>query len=226
MFSFCLKCLASFIVLFNSSCWSLASLLVLLSSSCCSLAPFVVLFDFSYYCLALLILLFNSSCCWLVLLLCCRVLFNVVWLFLLCCSIPLIIGCLLLLLISSSKLNYLSNLAPILCVIWFLLHWYSTPLVVVQLLLLLFNSFCCCLSIWNFPPFNLCRFGNEQLRSTIELFFQVWLSHYFCIIIIIILLDVNVYPSIYFRETFFYVPFFFFIKLGNILTLKNMFVIL
>jgi hypothetical protein len=44
---------------------------------------------------------------------------------------------------------------------------------------------------------------------------------------LIYFLDVNVYPSIYFSETFFYVPFYFIfvIKLGSILTLRNMFVI-
>jgi hypothetical protein len=167
LYSFCLTCLAFFIVLFSSSCclaplvvlWLcvVKFLLLLFSSLCCVVRS-------SYCCLTLLVVLFNFSYCCLGLLI---VLF-----------IPLIIGCLLLLLISSSKLNYLSNLAPTLCVIWFLLHWYSIPFVVVQLLLLSFNSFCCCLSIWNFPPPSLCRFGNKQLRSTIELFFQIWLSQY------------------------------------------------
>jgi hypothetical protein len=193
----------------------------LFGSFCCVVWFFLLLFDFFYCVVRFLLLLFGSF------FLCCSIFFNVVWLFLLCCSIPFIIECLLLLLISSSKLNYLSNLAPTLCVIWFLLHWYSTPLVVVQLLLLSFNSFCCWLSIWNFPPPSLCRFGNKQLRSTIELFFQVWLSHYF-FNFFVFLLDVNVYPSIYFSEFFYIFHFnlFFTIKLGNILTLKNMFVIL
>jgi hypothetical protein len=62
LFSFCLTCLASFIVLFSSSCCFLAPLVVLISSSCC-LAPFVVLFGFFYYCLTFLIVLFNSFCC-------------------------------------------------------------------------------------------------------------------------------------------------------------------
>jgi hypothetical protein len=98
---------------------------------------------------------------------------------------------------------------------------------------LLFSSscclaFCCCLSIWYFPPFTLCRFGNDEFGFTVELFFQVQLWNYVYYNYVFFCLEVNFYFSIYFGETYLCSNFniYFFIKLGTILTSSiNMFIV-
>ncbi len=76
---------------------------------------------------------------------------------------------------------------------------FDSSCVVVQLFLLLFM-----ISLV-FPPTYMCKFGSENLRSTIEGFFLVWLSNYAYCKFLFLCLDVNVYLFIYFGETFFYV---------------------
>jgi hypothetical protein len=79
----------------------------------------------------------------------------------LCCFVPLI----------TIQLLQDCDLAPM-CVTCFLLHCCLVLFVIVWLLLLLLVNLL-------LPPPILCKFGSE-LRSTIELFFQVCLSNYAC----------------------------------------------
>jgi hypothetical protein len=72
---------------------------------------------------------------------------------------------------------------------WVLLHYSS-------LLMLLFGFPYCYFFCWfgTSPPLIIYKFGNNEIGSTIELFYYVWFSNYACNFVLFCL-DVNVYIS-------------------------------